>query len=602
MMSVWLPAFLTALAAFAALLRAVGRPSRSSRTAHSVRVVSLVVILAVFLSASLHRFMGTDHLFFGNDELSCLMAGIRLNLLPWFNLGASLRENFFKSLVMTVHGLGDTVFFAVVVGLFRLLNVPVTEGNLFGAGAALSIASLLLLTLFVRRLFGIGVALVALALAAWNPTLVEFSKTGFQINFIVFLQIASLYGYLLHLSQNRWRYSLLMCGLMTLCGGSELLYLPPLLLVLHAAYARHVKAQPLNTQPGPREACVGLLDRKNVVAWSGYGLALLLNLFLFFKIGRHLDLTLIGHLYVKRQTGTSWFPDYNLQPFLNGFNSTMDVIPGFAYAVAVATGLVFVGHRRSPWAIFFVSYVGLGALLAYFMKFGNSFNFIHLLIPSIVVIALAWTHLVAPLFSRFVRRHGSASELAGILGVAIVCLLTIPWKVRPAPEPPAPYRCMKAVGYVVRELGHPDMRVFLMSDNMFVPMSMEYYLGLSSSGSGDFPTHLFFMREPHERYYPDRLARRLGFNHFDFYVDFFLEQFPAKSAALKDLEANSMHEVARIYDGDALCARVFSPSPSELKAISVQQGEEGFDRTYAYWKNLFYDRHIGTCYYFGIYY
>ena len=585
----------TALTAFAVIATVLHRsaPWASSKLA---RLVSLAMILLVLVSASWYRFQDVDHLLFGSDQMVTLMAGIRLHLLPWWNLGAPIRDNFFKSSLMSIHGLGDSAFFYVVVGIFRLLNIPLTEANLFSASAALSMGSLVLFMLLMRRLFGIGPALVVLVLAAWNPPLIRCSPIGYQMTFVVFLQIAALYGYLLHVSKNQWGWSMVAAGLMVLCAGSELFYFGPVLLVLHWACRR-------SSTPG---TTVGWLDPKNLLVWSGYASMLLVNLLIFLKLPPRLDLTLFGHLYLKPSISQSWAPLYSVRTFLAGFDSLIPLsvegtylIVGLSLAAILCSSL-----RRQPFAVFVAVSCFFVAGLTYLMHLTHLFNLMHLLVPSLMVVGLAGSHVMHAVASRWLRPEHSPAGLAGLACALVLVPLVGPWtgKITRVDEIPPAYRCMKAVGYAVRQLGPPKARVMILSDHAFMPLTMEYYLGRSATFAEDGSTSLYTMPDHSERYYPATLAARLGIGRCDFYVDFVQESFLNKPAALTDLASLNLHEVAQVYDEGGLCASMYSPHKTPMMRLTIDEGNAGFDRTYAYWDTLFHDAYVGTFWYFGVNY
>ena len=584
---------LTALAAFAMICHALGPIPQRGRE-RTVRLLSVSVILGIFASAAVHRFTGVDHLLFGTDEMATLMAGIRLHLLPFWNLTAGLRDNFFKSAMMPVHGLADNVFFYLVVGVFRLVHVPVTEANLFSAGAALSMASLVLCFLLVHRCFGIGAAVAALACAAWNPSLIDFSKNGFQMNFAMFLLFASLYTYLLHVSADRWPISLLMALLMALCAGSEALYLAPVLLLLHLACRRQA------TEAGKPAACVSLLDRKSLVVWGAYAAMLVVDAVPLLKIGRQLDLSLLGHI-VSKPAHTMGIGGYGLPQFLGGLNGLVHVVFG-SYAVLFAiVGFVAVRNLRRPYALFFVGYFLFITMLGYLIKFMSP-NFMHLLPPALVLTGLAAVQLIELPASWLMRGRALGREFAGVMSVVLFLVVASPWKLRPVPSVPEPYRCLKAVGVAIRSLGPPPMRVLLLSNHSSVPSSLEYYAGFSATAGDHEPPQLYYLPEVNERYYPRELSRRVGLQHFDLYVDFTLEEFGGKAAVLADLRSLGMHEVGRITSGGAVQARIYAPASAPLRTWSIEEAEATFNRRDAYWGRLFFSHNVGTFYYYGVHY
>lgn len=560
------------------------------------QLVSLAVVLSILLSAAIRRFANTDHLLWASDEMVTLMAGIRLHLLPLWNFATDdARENFFKSLVMPIHGLGDNVFFYLVVWGLRLLRLPVTEHYLFSAGAALSVISLVLLFLLVQRLFGLGAGVFALALASWNQVLIDFSVKGFQINFVVFLQLAAFCTYLLHVSRDRWSWSLLMTILMVLVAGSELFYLAPMLLLFHAAVRWSFR---LGTVEQGRY--VRFMHRKNLVVWGGYGVMFLVNVALFFIVGHRIPLTLFGQLAVKHRLGASWTPDYGLDDFIFHFDAVMPEIPHAAVVALVAVGWLLLRNRRAPYALFFSGYVLFITVLAYAMKFVLQPNLMHLILPVVVVISVAVTGLITWAMERWWGRVASLGPLSGICCAAAFLPLAAPWRVMPLDQPGEPYRCVKAVGYALRELGQPhmDIRVMFLSDHAYIPTTMEFYTGLCASWDDHEPTRLFYLRAPRPDYLPSRIAERVGLDRFDHYVDFTKERFPMKPEVLADVRPLKLHEVYRIMDGDSVCATISSPRPWPSRVLSVEEGNAAFNRTYAYWPRLFSSVNVGAFWYY----
>lgn len=555
-----------------------------------------LAVLAILASAAVHRFAGADRLLWGSDELGNLFAGIRLHLLPWWNLADPVRDNFFKSLVMPVHGFVDTLFFYAVVGVFRLLNVPVTEQHLFQAGAVLSLATLGLGFVFVRRFFGAAPALVVLALMAWNPLLIFFSTSGYQLNFTLFVQLAVLSGYALHVVKNRWGWSWLASGLMLLCGGSELFYLAPVLVLLHVACLRQARQDGL--------AAVRLAEPKNLLVWGAYGLMMIMNLALYAIIGHRLDLTLFGRVFRKRAIELAHHAHYDVGSLLRAWDAVMPSVPAFAaLACAAAAALLVWRTRKQPMALFAVGYLALLAVLLYNMRMVHPFNMVHLFLPSAIVIGVALTAAVRWGLSRMAGDRPWLPELAGLLSVALLVPFAAPWKPvdRPASPPPEAYRCIKAVGYALRELGAaPPRRVMFLTNHHSVPTTMEYYAGLGASGGDDAPTHLFYVHQLTDEYLPSRIAQRQRLERFDYYVEFPKASFPEQERFLGDVAALRLPVVAEVVAGEEVHARIYSPHPvPKPLRISIEDGNRGFDQRYARWPRLFHDRHAGAFYYFG---
>ena len=46
-------------------------------------------------------------------------------------------------------------------------------------------------------------------------------------------------------------------------------------------------------------------------------------------------------------------------------------------------------------------------------------------------------------------------------------------------------------------------------------------------------------------------------------------------------------------------ARIYSPHAGPRRTLTIEEGNRGFDQTYARWDRLFTDRYAGVAYYFG---
>ncbi|MBI2094298.1 MAG: hypothetical protein HYT88_06230 [Candidatus Omnitrophica bacterium] len=590
---------LTSLAAFG-LMSGVLRWKGGVLDGRLVRVVTWFVVGLLLISAAIQRFAGTDRLLWGSDEMGNLFSGIRLHLLPWWNLSDHVERNFFKSLVMPVHGLVDTVFFYLVVWGFRLLQVPVTEAHLFQAGAVLSMVTLVWLYFFVRRLCGQGTALVVLAMASWSALLIYSAKAGYQLNVAAFLQVAILYGYVQHVVKKQWWWSALMSLLMVLCAGSELFYLAPVLLLLHQACSQAIAQGDGRLAPAGASA-MGWWDRKNVVVWSTYGATILANVLLLLRVGWTTDLTLFGRLIHKRAVEVALHPTYGPGMFLNGLDSVIPAIPHFAVVAFVAgVWLLLWRSQTRPFDRFFIAYFFLIAALTYAMRLSHAFNFLHLLVPAFVVVALAAMRAVPRLLSHWIRRPDLAQGFTSLACVAALLPLATPWRPMPGPAgPPPAYQSMKAVGYALRTLGHPRMQVLILSHHHAIPVVMEYYVGLGASVGDGASTRLLYLHQLTNDYLPSRLAARLGVAHFDYYVEFVKAEFPERDRVLEDLRGLGLRLVGEVTSHGEVEARIWSPHEVGPLQVTVEEGNRGFDRIYAQWDQLFYEPHAGAFYYFG---
>jgi len=319
------------------------------------------------------------------------------------------------------------------------------------------------------------------------------------------------------------------------------------------------------------------------------------------KVGSRIDLTLLGHFFRKRQIEGTLNPGYGLSSLVGTFHDLVKVVPGFAYVVIGSIGVLLLGYRRSsrPFATFVVAYLFLMGFLTYAMKLTHGFNTLHLLLPAIIVVGVAAVTLVTGFVKRIVRLRGASEAVAGVLCVLLLMGFARPWKRPPGPEVPEAYRGIKAAAAAVRTLGSTPMRVLVLSPHPFIPSTMEYYLGLAASSCHGAPIHLFYLRDTTDRYLPSRLARRLGFDTFDYAIEFVKEEFPGKAAFREDLARGGLKMVAEVTDGGEVSVRVYSPHLVTPLRLSLEEGNRAFEHTYARWERLFSDAHAGLFFYFG---
>lgn len=578
-----------------------------------------VLLLAIVSFGAYYRFINIPRSISGAPaiDLTNSFSGIRLYLLPWWNLADSLRQNFFKSLLYTGHGLGDTLFYYPVVLLYSALDIPLTEWNLFAAKAFLSTVTLVLVYCLASRLFNAWVGLLCAAILAFSPTDIAFSSLGWQLTFVIFLQVISVLAYFWYLSRRIWWTALPAAALLGIQAGSENFYYIAVLLVLHFC---HVHEEKRSFRENVASFRYSFLSWRNLLVWSPYAFMWVVNIAAYRRVGYQQDMTLLGHILwntslFSRSSGLSLGRPL-IQMYLvdQVFNMVRKTYPIFSAAYFAALVLNFNHARRFTmrgfvwwWSIIVTALIVLSGRW-------NPFNAAHLLIPASVLIAVTVSDGLQRV-GRRLRPKGQVWETAATGLVVITLMLVLApgamtaklspkWGLHYASDV---FRGMKAAGAVVRTLGNPKMNVFVLTTDD-VPLSpLEYYFGLSHSNSDYEPNQLFFHNE---RYAPqggildpETLAAAYRFKEFDFYVEFVREPpYPQKAAVLDRLKARGVHLVAAIYDGPEAHepdVRIYSPHVIPFRRYLIHEQEDLFDRHYAKAENLFYNVNVWTGYYYG---
>lgn len=528
------------------------------KSLNNVLLSSMPIIVALCLGLWL-RLRTIPTLFFGSDEMVCLFSGIRLHWLPLWNLQAQVRDNFWKSLVMSVHGLGDPLYFYVVTAVYRLMHIPFTEANLFRAGAVLGTATVYFLSRLTKRLAPEAVWPM-LALAICSPALITSSTTGFQLNFILFLQVVILLTYQMHLTQAPpWRTALLMV-LMALCAGTELFYLAPVLGWLHL------------TSVGNR------WRRVDMFVWAAYGAMLTFNLWLLWRIGWRDGLTLFGHFTHNLSHITTRQAPWDFLRLC-----IIDSLPLWWLGVSL------IGAWRER---FLIGYAFMVGGMCWWMHLLSGMNLIHLWLPVALLLSVGLTRFLR----ESLRRCAWNPHWAGmILAFIFVCRLA-PWQIQsPLKErmPPAYFHSLKAVGCFVRDRGGPQTTVYLASSSQQVRVMAEYYFGLSASASDSESQHIFAFTRPN--YTLPMITKVLG-HRPDFVVVFTGEQ--AGGTTTLDLTGWALAGIVFDDRGD-IAARIYASHASFVTTDTIRHGNARFDKRYAHYPALFTQRSCGTTWYFG---
>ena len=185
-------------------------PSREVLYRRLRRTVSILAALILCSALALGAARRIDHprlAFCGStDEFSEFMPGLRLHALPLWNLGADIRSNFFKSLMYSPHGFGDTAFYYLASGGLHGLGLSISDRHLWLASAAtngLLIAAVVWLAIGVAG--SPGMAYGATLLLALSPLYVFSSQTAFaRLTFVPLVHVVALLLAALACRRPRW--------------------------------------------------------------------------------------------------------------------------------------------------------------------------------------------------------------------------------------------------------------------------------------------------------------------------------------------------------------------------------------------------------------
>ncbi|MDV2502387.1 MAG: glycosyltransferase family 39 protein [bacterium] len=585
-------------------------------------IAHLVLLLGIVGFGAYGRFINVPETISGGvrDLIINMFTGIRLHMLPWWNLTDWLRQNFFKSVLSTIHGLPDTMFYYPVVQIYSLFGVPLTEWNLFAAKAFLSVVTVLVIYCLAASLFNKWAGLVSAALLALSPTHVAFSTHPDIVTFFVFLQVSSVLAYFWYLRRRAWWTAIPAAVLLGVQAGSENLYYAAIFIVLHFCYVHEGrKSFGDNLVTFSRR----FFSWSNLLVWSPYLLMSVVNVYVYMRIGYQQDLTLLGHVLRFTPAGgePAGLPLGQLAAraypiFDQLFNMVWKGYPTYSAAFFAAMALSL-GHA---WRLNLRGFVWwwsiiVTALILYTGSKQDPSRSVHLLVPSILLISSTVSDGLRSIGRRLGVKSLAWEAWAHGLLVAALAFALAPGvlSVKLSRQSALPqlksreYRGMKAAGAVLRTLGNPKMNVFVLTTEDRPMASSQYYFGLSSSNS-DYETNQLFYHEP--AYAPKggvlepvRLIAAYGMKDFDFYVEFVREPpYPQKPMVLARLKARGARLVAGIYNGPEESepeVRIYSPHAIPFRRYLIDEQEDIFDRQYANVENLFYNVNVFTHYYFG---
>lgn len=326
------------------------------------------------------------------DNIIYSFSGIRLYLLPWWNLSGLLRQNFFKSLLYSRHGLGDTLFYYPVVLLYSGLDIPLTEWNLLAAKAFLSVITLVLVYYLTASLFNARVGLLCTTLLAFSPAHIIFSSLGWQMTFVIFLQAISVLAYLWYLRRRAWWTAVPASALLGIQAGSENFYYIAILLLLHFCHAHEEQR---SFRENVASFSQDIFSRRNLSVWSPYVLMWAVNIYVYSRIGHQQDLTLLGHIlwspYLLAQPlgislGKFVFKMYGMPDI--AFNWVSNAYPIFstAYFTALVLNLNHARRFNMQGFVWWWSIIVTASIL-FSRRWEYPCNTAHLLIPSCMLLA-----------------------------------------------------------------------------------------------------------------------------------------------------------------------------------------------------------------------
>jgi hypothetical protein len=578
-------------------------------TRRRVWLAAAGIVLCSALALGAARRVGNPRLAFcgSTDEFSEFMPGLRLHALPLWNVGADVRSNFFKSLLYSPHGFGDSAFYYVAGGVLHGLGLSISDRHLWLASAftnGLLIAAVVWLSLAVAR--SPGMAYAAMLLMALSPLYVFSSQTAFaRITFVPLAQVSALALAAFAHRRRRWPAATALALTVLFVELTDGFYFGPVVLAFLF----------LLRGGSPCERIAGVIrDRVWWLTAAAIAAGLAIDVGLGALAAAHdTTLTLFGYVRVRVGYGGVLSSMDLLKLWLEAFQKYIPivgaavVIPAWlvawryawsdpvAGALAVWLGIASAGVVRYYASATGTHIPGVGPLTAY-----------PLALPSYLVVAWAC--------GRGWRRGAGASAYAAAL---VACAAAVPSAAVLATERYDPDlqfrgeryvedldRCVmvKAAGAYVREQAVPGAMVFHLAEDMPLGVYGEFYYGLSYVGNNhtgernrivDFGTQAV-----RRRYTPEQLAQAYGVPHFTYYVEFLPVADPFTRDAVQRLERSGARVALEVRDSGRLLGRLWRFDAPQPQVMELKEVARRWDRVGGL-PQLFQQSLAGTAYHFG---
>jgi hypothetical protein len=572
---------------------------------------ALVIVAAAVLLGTARRIAGPrNSMCINSDEFSEVMPGLRLHALPFWNLGADVRSNFFKSALYSRHGLGDTGFYYLASGALGLLHLPVSDRNLWLAGAITNGLLIVAIAWFAWRVaHSAAMAAAVMVMLALSPFYIFASQSGWaRYSFVPLIQISTLNLAWLIARRPSLRLRIALAGLAFFLTLTDGFYFAPVLVLFIVLLPK-----------GSLASRTGAALRDPTFWWTCTAIAAALAIDVAgatFAAAHDTFLTLFG--YASAKSGYAGPPLSGLIEIwlvaLQTFVPVLGVI-----AVVPAWLLACRYTAADPAAAALAAWFAITSLgvMRYFGSYWKLPPDIHsgIFLLSASPVALPSLLLVAWAFGRaFDAERHRLLRVATWVGCAVVTLALAVQVAAERYEPALTVKSpryaalkdqcavVKAASAYVRETGPPASTVMQLTTENQLGVMGEFYYGVSYVGNNktgernrllDYGTLVYG-----RRYAPEELAALYGVPHFDYYVEFLTVNEPFTAASVARLERAGARPVLEVRDGGVAIGRVLSFAPLPAGTMDAAGIDARWNRV-GHLSQLFRQSLAGTAFDFG---
>jgi hypothetical protein len=379
-------------------------------------ILLLIVVVAFFF-----RVYEFHHeLFF--PETYSIFNGLRLHILEYFNFGDHISENFFKSFFGGLSGIRYPISGYIFSTVYGWLGIPINEFSIRFFYVFLGVLCVIGTYFLGQKLFDRRSGLLGAAILAINHKQVDISRSeGAQI-MVTFVVLACVITLIYYKNKQTWFRRTLLSILIATMAGMESIMMLPLIVI----YQLMLFVAPESSYS---KRLVGyfryLLSKDNILIWFPCFLMLLINAYVYLRVGMS-NIGLFAYILYKNKvafSGQTLFDSriWNIESYRYYLN------PEFLFCSLAVFIFIFVLARKK---IFFLSklliFSGVGFfynMLWFFVSGGSNYNSFIAEPLSALFLATIWISIIKLITEKIKGAH-IAIVVAFIFNAVLALFLT----------------------------------------------------------------------------------------------------------------------------------------------------------------------------------
>ena len=531
-----------------------------------------------------------------HNEAFTFTGAIALHYLPivFDDFQAHVLDNFWKFLFHGFHGLGDFLYFYLVIHIFNLTGLPITPHNIYISTALLILFSIFIISLLSKLLFSNKVAFFVFIFLSTNVSLLKYSKEIFYMSLAIPIPFLLFLSFYLLYKKGSIFYIVLFPAILTYAMGTEMIFFIPILIFYIICVIKN-----------ETEAKLNFKKTKNIIIYIFVFLPGVLMFLFQFYLYKRLGVSGLG-IFGRVKAGYS--------PSLSGINIS-DLFVKFNSLITET-----LGNKLFFYSLIFIILLHFGLLVSRKIRFFSYINFIFVALlfhsfqsvltfnrPYIIV---GYAIIFFSFYLAYLHQKFSKSKVTKLaVQIVIVAFIAVSFNsiyqsyksIQVLPE-----RCYKSIGYFVRNYGSKYSKIYNFGLNRAENQKCEYYYGknymIYSDASQSNPLrkskYFKYDRKLLKLIYSDinisydSLLEHNKATKMDFYVFYYydIKKYPK---VLTSLESLSFKKVAEVYDNNNLIAEIFSKLPLEFQQMDKKIFNKKWEKEYAHLYQIYGHHRMG---------